>query len=54
MTKKKAVSFKFSQDELAHHLMPRDGVIMTLVVEDENKVLTDFISYYHLPSSVLR
>jgi len=58
MTAKYEISFKFSQDELAHHLMPRKGVIVTLVVEnsDENdkKVITDFVSFYHLPSSILK
>lgn len=58
MTTKYEVSFKFSQDELAHHLMPRKGVIVTLVVENENengkKEITDFISFYNLPSSILK
>jgi len=58
LTKKYEVSFKFSQDELAHHLLPRNGVVMTLVVENDdengNRVLTDFISYYHLPSQILK
>lgn len=58
MIKEYQVSFKFSQDELAHHLMPRDGVITTLVVENEdetgNIVLTDFVSFYHLPSQILK
>ena len=58
MASKYEVAFKFSQDELAHHLLPRDGVIMTLVVENDdekgNRVLTDFISYYHLPSQILK
>jgi len=59
MTEKYEISFKFSQDELAHHLMPIKGVIYTLVVENENpetnkKEVTDFLSFYHLPSSILK
>lgn len=58
LTKKYEVSFKFSQDELAHHLLPRNGVVMTLVVENDdengNRVLTDFISFYNLPSQILK
>lgn len=38
--------------------MPREGVVNTLVVENDdengNRVLTDFISYYHLPSQILK
>jgi len=33
--KRYAVTFKFTQDELLHQLMPIDNVIQTLVVENE-------------------
>ena len=29
------VSFKMTQEDIAHHLMPRDKVMYTLVVENE-------------------
>lgn len=49
------VSLKLSQAELAHHLMPIKGVIYTLVVENKDeKKITDFISFYNLPSQILK
>lgn len=48
------VWFKFNQAELGHHLMPRPGVIYTLVVEDDDKKITDFVSFYHLPTNILK
>jgi len=44
---------KFSIDEFAHWFMPRSNVISTYVnLVDENTV-KDFISFYHLPSTVI-
>lgn len=66
MIEKFDVSFKMAQDELAHHLLPRDNVIHSIVVENEDerevvkkgklpkRVVTDFISFYNLPSQILR
>ena len=34
--------------------MPREWVIESFVVEDKDKKITDFISFYSLPSSVLK
>lgn len=49
------VSFKFNQQELGHHLLPRDGIIYTIVFEDvEKKKITDFVSFYNLPSQILK
>eukprot|EP00038_Savillea_parva_P008146 m.175036 g.175036 ORF g.175036 m.175036 type:complete len:510 (+) comp13918_c0_seq1:68-1597(+) len=43
-----------SQEEFAHWLLPRDGVISTFVVEDpETHEITDMISYYTLPSTIV-
>merc|ERR1711862_987294 len=49
------LSVIFSQEEFAHWLLPREGVIQSFVNTDPttNKV-TDFISFYHLPSSIMK
>lgn len=42
-------------EEFAHFFMPREWVIESFVVEDEsNGEITDFFSFYSLPSSILR
>jgi len=44
----------FTEDECAHWLLPRDGVINSFVVENpKTHLITDLISFYTLPSSVL-
>lgn len=49
------VHLHFSVEEVAHFFVPRDGVVDTYVVENpENKEIKDFLSFYHLPSSILR
>ena len=45
---------KFTVDEVRHFLLPRKDVIYTYVVEDQNKQVTDVISFYYLPSSILK
>ena len=42
-----------SVDEVAHVLTPKDRVIYTWVIENEAGVVTDFVSFYSLPSSIL-
>jgi len=45
----------FSESEVQHFLLPREGVIDTWVVENpETKEIKDFLSFYHLPSSILK
>ena len=35
--------------------MPQQGVVYTIVIEDnETKKLTDFVSFYNLPSQILK
>lgn len=48
------VAVQFTQEEAVHFLNPRDKVVYSYVVEDpETKEITDFISFYCLPSRVL-
>eukprot|EP00596_Hydrurales_sp_CCMP1899_P003968 CAMPEP_0119045000 /NCGR_PEP_ID=MMETSP1177-20130426/36191_1 /TAXON_ID=2985 /ORGANISM="Ochromonas sp, Strain CCMP1899" /LENGTH=450 /DNA_ID=CAMNT_0007016021 /DNA_START=57 /DNA_END=1406 /DNA_ORIENTATION=+ len=43
----------FTVEDLAHTLLPRVGVIESWVLENKG-VVTDFCSYYHLPSTVFK
>ncbi|KAI8907302.1 glycylpeptide N-tetradecanoyltransferase 2 [Gorgonomyces haynaldii] len=47
------VAARFSEEEIAHWLLPRDGVIYSYVIEEDDQV-TDFVSFYCIPSSVTR
>lgn len=48
------VSMSFSQEEAVHCLSPRKNVVYSYVVENpETKEITDFISFYALPSTVI-
>lgn len=52
---KTTVHIEFNEAEIEHFLIPREGVINSYVVEDEQtKQITDFVSFYTLPSSVLK
>jgi glycylpeptide N-tetradecanoyltransferase len=42
----------FTREEVKHWLLPREKVINSYVLEKKGKV-TDFLSFYHLPSSIL-
>lgn len=44
---------QFTEEEIAHWLLPRKGVINSYVVVGKDDSITDFISFYHLPSSIL-
>lgn len=45
----------FSEEEVEHFLLPRNKVIYSYVVKDaEKKEITDFFSFYNLPSSILK
>ncbi|XP_071812512.1 glycylpeptide N-tetradecanoyltransferase 2-like [Apostichopus japonicus] len=44
----------FSVDEFRHWFMPQEGIIETYVVENgKGKGVTDFLSFYMLPSSIM-
>ncbi len=46
---------EFTNEEVDHYLLPRENVIESYVVEDQDtKEITDFISFYSLPSSILK
>uniref|UniRef100_A0A6I8R465 Glycylpeptide N-tetradecanoyltransferase n=1 Tax=Xenopus tropicalis TaxID=8364 RepID=A0A6I8R465_XENTR len=42
-----------NEEEVAHWFLPQDHIIDTYVVESSNGVLTDFLSFYTLPSTVM-
>ena len=50
-----ALHIQFNEAEVAHFLLPREWVIESFVVEDpETDEITDFVSFYSLPSSILK
>ncbi len=52
---KTKVFCELDEDDVAHFLLPREGVLSSYVVVDpETKEITDFVSFYHLPSSILK
>jgi glycylpeptide N-tetradecanoyltransferase len=54
--RKFSVAPEFSEEEVKHHLSQRDGVVYSYVVEDPLApgAITDFISFYSLPSTVIK
>lgn len=48
------VHLRFTEEEVKHWLLPRKDVIYSYVVENNDKKITDFLSFYCLPSSVLK
>lgn len=44
----------YSKEEVEHWFVPRKNIVYSYVVEDDNKKITDFISFYLLPSSILQ
>ena len=52
--KKFKVHGYYSKEHVAHWFLPRKNVIYSYVREDDKKKITDFISFYSLPSSILQ
>jgi len=48
------LNIQFSLEEIAHFFLPKEWVIESFVVEDDEKNITDFVSFYSLPSTILR
>lgn len=42
----------FTEEEFKHFFLPRDQIIQAYVIVDDQNNVTDFISFYHLPSTV--
>ncbi|CAB3402104.1 unnamed protein product [Caenorhabditis bovis] len=42
-----------TNEEVSHMLLPRDGVVYTYVVQSKNGKITDMVSFYSLPSTVM-
>lgn len=55
LTSKFLLHVNFSREDIAHWLLPRAGVVNTYVLVDEldKAKVTDMVSFYHLPSSIL-
>lgn len=47
------VYLRFSEEEVKHFMLPQENVIYSYVITKDNQV-TDFVSFYNLPSSVLQ
>lgn len=43
----------FNEEEFCHWFIPRPGIVDSYVVEGSDKQLTDFVSFYTLPSTVM-
>ena len=57
LIKKKRSIYKiyeiFSKEEIAHYFLPRNNIIYTYVLEDENNKITDFFSFYGITRTIL-
>ena len=49
------LSFHFNKEEVVHFMLPREDVVYSYVICDpDTNEITDFISYYNLPSTCLK
>jgi len=53
LAKHTKVHFHWSNEEVKHFLLPLKGVIYSYVIKENGKI-TDFFSFYSLPSSILK
>lgn len=44
----------FNKKEIKHFFLPRKDVMSTFVIADKDQNIQGLISYYHLPSSILK
>jgi len=51
--KRFTIHFSFTEERFEHAFMPIKGILHSYVVENEEKEITDLISFYYLPYSVL-
>lgn len=49
-----AFKFNFSQEEVGHYLIPQKDIVQTFVVENADKKIDSFVSYYNIPQQVLK
>ena len=47
------VHISFTEEEVAHFLLPQKDVVYSYLIKDEHGRVSDFTSFYSLPSSVL-
>jgi len=52
--KKFTIHHVLSELEIKHVLKPQEDIVETYVVENEEKKITDFVSFYMVPCSVLK
>lgn len=53
LPKKTSLYLHLTEEDVKHLFMPKNGIIYTYVIEEDKKV-TDFGSFYSLPSSILK
>lgn len=48
------MKFKFTEEEVKHYFLPIPKVIYSYVVTNKDKEVTDFLSFYSLPSHIMK